>query len=141
MARLFQFHEEQHEDRPHSDGHWKLHQRGVPHRASARQEERRHHHGKSSEHSKNKPAFPVHALSLAFLFVTSKTAAIVHPFASDTDLERNCPIVVGCSGPPRYNSLARVIHNGIPIPAAILQHYRVQHGAAGFEVLDRPFVP
>src|ERR1700686_1510256 len=60
---LFQFYEEQHENRPDPDRQGKEYQRGVPQRTSSRQEIRRQHHGDSSEYSNDKSAFPVHECS------------------------------------------------------------------------------
>src|SRR5215467_11929759 len=56
---LFQFHKEQHEDRPNSDCHGKLRQRGFPHSTSSGQHIRSRHHRESGEHCNNK-SFPVH---------------------------------------------------------------------------------
>jgi len=66
-AWLFQFHEEQDENRPDPDGHGKLHQRGVPQSTSSGQEICRHQHGESSEYPKKKSAFPVHVGSASLV--------------------------------------------------------------------------
>jgi hypothetical protein len=51
---LFQFHQEQHENRPDPDRHGKLRQSGVPQHTSSGQDIRRRHPDESSEHSKSK---------------------------------------------------------------------------------------
>jgi hypothetical protein len=57
---LFQFHEQQHKDRPNSYGHRELHHRGIPHRASSGQRKRQQHHCESGEHSYQESAFQIH---------------------------------------------------------------------------------
>ena len=76
-AELFEFHEEQHENRPYSDRQRKLRQRSVPQRTSSRQEIRRRHHGESSKYSKSESS-PVHPVRPSLL--VCDFAEIVHLF-------------------------------------------------------------
>src|SRR5271169_2585992 len=62
-GRLFQLHEEQHEDRPDSDGERELHQGGVAQRGSPGQREGQRRHDYRGQHSDDKPAFRVHFCS------------------------------------------------------------------------------
>ena len=61
-----QLHKQQHEDRPDSYGHGKLHHHGIPHRTPSGQGKRQQHHGKSSQYSNKELSFGIHSVDLAF---------------------------------------------------------------------------
>jgi hypothetical protein len=58
---LFQFHEEQHKDRPDADGQRELNQLGIADRTSPWNGERKREHGGSREYSEDNFCLEVHS--------------------------------------------------------------------------------
>lgn len=59
-SRLFQFHEEQNEDGPYSDGDRKLHDGRIAHASAPGQRVGEQHHGQGREDANDEFAYPVH---------------------------------------------------------------------------------
>jgi hypothetical protein len=57
---LFQFHEEQDENRPHPDGYWKLNQLCIAQRASSWNRKRKRQDGQGREYPEGQLGFEVH---------------------------------------------------------------------------------
>ena len=57
---LFQFHEEQHENRPHTHSGWKLRQYCLSHRTSSWKRKSAHQHGQGREYAEGQSGFRVH---------------------------------------------------------------------------------
>jgi hypothetical protein len=71
---LFQFYEEQNEDRPDSNGDRKLYYGCLAHCAAPGQRIRKEHHRQSGEHAKNQFACPLHECLTSLFFCPDRSS-------------------------------------------------------------------